>query len=57
MVRTQGFGKCRLYRVYKALKLNMKRRGKLDELMEIRGKPDSLRVDNGPELISEELER
>jgi hypothetical protein len=57
MLRTQGFGKCRLYRVYKALKLNMKRRGKLDELAEIRGKPGGLRVDNGPELISEELER
>jgi putative transposase len=27
VLRTQGFGKCRLYRVYKALKLNMKRRG------------------------------
>jgi putative transposase len=25
---TQGFGKCRLYSLYKALKLNMKRRGK-----------------------------
>jgi hypothetical protein len=35
----------------------MKRRGKLDELMEIRGKPDGLRVDNGPELISEEIEK
>jgi putative transposase len=28
VLRTQGFGKCRLYRVYKALKLNLKRRGK-----------------------------
>jgi len=26
-LRTQGFGKCRLYRVYKALKLNLKRKG------------------------------
>lgn len=123
VLRTQGFGKCRLYRVYKALKLNMKRRGKrrlparvkaplvipatpneiwsadfmsdalwsgrrfrtfnviddcarealrieidtslpakrivraLDELVEIRGKPGALRLDNGPELISEELEK
>ncbi len=28
VVRRQGFGKCRLYRVYKALGLNIKRRGK-----------------------------
>jgi len=28
VVRRQGFGKCRLYRVYKALRLNIKRRGK-----------------------------
>ena len=27
-VRAQGFGICRLYRVYKALRLNLKRRGK-----------------------------
>jgi putative transposase len=27
VVRRQGFGKCRLYRVYKALGLNIKRRG------------------------------
>jgi len=27
-VRAQGFGKCRLYRVYKALKLHLKRKGK-----------------------------
>lgn len=27
-VRGQGFGKCRLYRVYRALRLNIKRRGK-----------------------------
>ena len=29
----------------------------LDELVEIRGKPGALRMDNGPELISEELEK
>jgi len=122
-LRTQGFGKCRLYRVYKALKLNLKRKGKrrlparvkvplviperpnecwsadfmsdalwsgrrfrtfnvmddfnrealrieidtslpakrivraLDELIELRGKPAALRLDNGPELISEALEK
>jgi putative transposase len=122
-VRGQGFGKCRLYRVYKALRLNIKRRGKLrllqrvqmplviptqpnevwsadfmsdaqwsgrrfrtfnviddynrealrieidtilparrivralDEIVEIRGKPVGLRMDNGPELISDELEK
>jgi putative transposase len=122
-VRSQGFGKCRLYRVYKALRLNIKRRGKrrlpqrlkmplviptrpnevwsadfmsdalwsgrrfrtfnviddynrevlrieidtslparrivraLDELVEMRGKPVGLRMDNGPELISDELEK
>ena len=28
VVRRQGFGKCRLYRVYKALGMNMKRKGK-----------------------------
>ena len=27
-LRPQGFGKCRLYHMYKALKLNLKRRGK-----------------------------
>ena len=27
-VRGQGFGKCRLYRAYKALRLNLKRKGK-----------------------------
>ncbi len=27
-VRAEGFGKCRLYRVYRALGVNMKRRGK-----------------------------
>jgi putative transposase len=122
-VRAEGFGKCRLYRVYRALGLNMKRRGKrrlparikmplvipggpnevwsadfmadalwsgrrfrtfnvmddfnrevlrieidtnlparrivraLDELVELRGRPVALRVDNGPELISDELEK
>jgi len=122
-LRPQGFGKCRLYRVYKALKLNLKRKGKrrlparvkvplviperpnecwsadfmsdalwsgrrfrtfnvmddfnrealrieidtslpakrivraLDELIELRGKPAALRLDNGPELISEALEK
>jgi putative transposase len=29
----------------------------LDELVEVRGKPVGLRLDNGPELISEELEQ
>ncbi len=29
----------------------------LDELVELRGKPAALRLDNGPELISEELEK
>jgi putative transposase len=122
-VRGPALGKCRLYRVYKALKLNLKRRGKrrlparvkaplvvpvrpnevwsadfmsdalwsgrrfrtfnvlddfnreslaieidtslpalrvvraLDQLLEIRGKPAKLRLDNGPELISEALEK
>lgn len=122
-LRGPGFGKCRLYRVYRALRLNIKRRGKrrlparikaplviparpneiwsadfmadalwsgrrfrtfnviddfnrealkieidtslpakrivraLDELIEIRGRPAGLRMDNGPELISDELER
>jgi putative transposase len=122
-LRREGFGKCRLYRVYRALGLNIKRRGKrrlparvklplatpagpnevwsadfmadalwsgrrfrtfnvmddfnrevlrieidtnlparrivraLDELIELRGKPTALRIDNGPELISEELEK
>ena len=122
-VRSQGFGKCRLYRVYRALRLNIKRRGKrrlpdrvkmplviperanevwsadfmsdalwsgrrfrtfnviddfnrealrieidtslparrivraLDELVEIRGRLAGLRMDNGPELISDELEK
>jgi putative transposase len=122
-LRAEGFGKCRLYRVYRALRLNIKRRGKrrlparvkmplvipaepnevwsadfmadalwsgrrfrtfnvmddynrevlrieidtnlparrvvraLDELVELRGRPAALRMDNGPELISEELEK
>jgi len=121
VVRRQGFGKCRLYRVYKALRLNIKRRGKkrlpariknplsvpnwpnevwsvdfmsdalwsgrrfrtfnviddfnrealrievdsnlpaqrivraLEQLVELRGKPQKLRMDNGPELISDTL--
>lgn len=120
-LRPPGFGKCRLYRLYRALGLNLKRRGKrrlparikaplvipaqpnevwsvdfmsdalwsgrrfrtfnvlddfnrealrieidtslpagrivraLDELIEIRGKPVALRLDNGPELISDTL--
>jgi putative transposase len=120
-VRRENLGKCRLYRVYKALRLNIKRRGKrrlparikaplvvperpnevwsadfvsdalwsgrrfrtfnvmddfnreslaieidtrlpaprvvraLDQLIEIRGKPTKLRLENGPELISEAL--
>jgi putative transposase len=115
-LRAEGFGKCRLYRVYRALRLNIKRRGKrrlparvkvpllipaepnevwsadfmadalwsgrrfrtfnvledfnrealrieidtnlparrvvraLEELIELRGPPAVLRVDNGPEL-------
>jgi hypothetical protein len=28
VLRTQGFGKCGLYRAYKALKLNLKRKGR-----------------------------
>jgi len=122
-LRRQGFGKCRLYRVYKALRLNLTRKGKrrlparvkmpltipsgpnevwsadfmsdalwsgrrfrtfnimddfnrealrveidtslparrivraLDELIEIRGKPAALRTDNGPEFVSDELEK
>jgi putative transposase len=121
VVRRQGFGKCRLYRVYKALRLNIKRRGKkrlparirsplsvpswpnevwsvdfmsdalwsgrrfrtfnviddfnrealrievdsnlpaqrivraLEQLIELRGKPKKLRMDNGPELLSDKL--
>jgi putative transposase len=121
VVRRQGFGKCRLYRVYKALGLNIKRRGKrrlparikaplvvparpnevwsadfmsdalwsgrrfrtfnvlddfnrealgieidtnlpaarivraLDQLITIRGRPQVLRTDNGPEFVGEAL--
>ena len=121
VVRRQGFGKHRLYRVYKALKMNLKRKGKrrlpariktpllvpaspnqiwsidfmsdalwsgrrfrtfnvlddfnrealrieidtslpaarvvraLEELVELRGPPRGLRMDNGPELISDML--
>jgi putative transposase len=120
-VRHQGIGKCRLYRVYKALRLNIRRKGKrrlparikappvvparpnevwsadfmsdalwsgrrfrtfkvlddfnrealaieidtnlpaarvvraLDQLIEIRGKPQVLRTDNGPEFIGQAL--
>jgi putative transposase len=122
-LRGEGFGKCRLYRVYRALRLNIKRRGKrrlparvkmplvipaqpneiwsadfmadalwsgrrfrtfnvledfnrealrieidtnlparrivraLDELVELRGSPAVLRVDNGPEFISDEIQK
>ena len=120
-VRSRGFGKCRLYRVYKTLRLNIKRRGKrrlperlmmgdpdartksgrqtscrmrcgqavasarsnviddynrevlrieidtslpvrgivrvLDKLVEMRGKPVVVRMDNGTELISDEREK
>jgi putative transposase len=121
VVRQQGFGKHRLYRIYKALGMNLKRKGKrrlpariktplmvpgaanevwsidfmsdalwsgrrfrtfnvlddynrealrieidtslpsarivraLDELVELRGPPQRLRMDNGPELISDTL--
>ena len=121
IVRRPGIGKCRLYRVYKALRLNIRRRGKrrlparikaplvvparpneiwsadfmsdslwsgrrfrtfnvlddfnrealaieidtnlpaarvvraLDQLIEIRGKPQVLRTDNGPEFIGAAL--
>ena len=122
-VRSAELGKCRLYRVYKALRLNMKRKAKrrlparikaplivparpneiwsadfmadalwsgrrfrtfnvlddfnrealrievdtslpaarvvraLDQLIEIRGRPQVLRSDNGPEFLSEALAR
>jgi len=121
--RGAGFGKCRLYRLYRALRLNVKRKGKrrlparvkeplvipecpnetwsadfmsdalwsgrrfrtfnviddfnrealcieidtnlpavrivraLDELVLMRGTPQRLRLDNGPELVSGALER
>jgi putative transposase len=120
-VRADGLGKCRLYRVYKALRLNIRRKGKrrlparikaplvvparpnevwsadfmsdalwsgrrfrtfnvlddfnrealgieidtnlpaarvvraLDQLIEIRGKPQVLRTDNGPEFVGAAL--
>lgn len=123
VLRREGFGKCRLYRVYKSLRLNLKRRGKrrlparvktplavpaglnqswsldfmsdalwsgrrfrtfnvlddfnrealrieidtslpaarivraLDELVEVRGKPRQVRMDNGPEFLSEAFAR
>jgi transposase InsO family protein len=92
-VRGPRFGKCRLYRVYRALRLNIKRRGMRRLPDRVKTPPviperpnevwsadfmsdalwsgrrfrtfnviddfnrEALRMDNGPELISDELEQ